>query len=250
MCAVADDTHDLFVSTRPAGGASSWSSVPVDPAAAVTSVSCPSTALCVAVDDRGDVLSTTTPTGGTPVWSSAHVDPAADNAEGGIYMVSCPSVAFCAAVDDQGNVLTSSDPAGGAPAWRTAPVYTGMGSAGGLLDLSCPSQHLCAAVDGSYGDVLTSTDPSGPSKAWKGTQISPGINQNDAGSLDLIHCDFTTICIAADNLGHVYSSTHPTAGGPAWSTAEFELADVSCPTRALCVAVEGGGSVRLARPRA
>jgi hypothetical protein len=247
LCVVADETHDVFVSSRPAGGATSWMSVRVDASADVTSVSCPSRIVCIAVDSDGNILSTTSPTGGTAGWSTAHVDPAADDEQGGIYAVSCASTAFCAAVDDQGNVLSSSTPAGGASAWHIVPVYTGIGSAGGLLDISCPSPRLCAAVDGGAGEVATATDPRRDGTAWKGAAISPAGDFTAEGSLDFIRCEFTTLCVAADNLGHVYTSTHPTGGPSAWSTAEFGFTDVSCPSRSLCVAVSEFGSVRLGR---
>lgn len=245
LCMVADETHDVFVSTRPAGGAPSWMSVPIDGAAEVKSVSCPATTMCVAVDDHGNVVSSISPTGDAAAWSTVRVDPAADNGEGGIYAVSCASTAFCAAVDDQGNVLNSSTPTGSASAWHIVPVYSGIGSAGGLLDVSCPSLYLCAAVDGGAGEVAVATDPLGGPREWRGAAISPAGNFTAEGSLDFVHCDFTTLCIAADNLGHVYSSTHPTARSSAWSAAGFELTDVSCPSRSLCVAVDSDGSVRL-----
>ncbi len=247
LCVVVDETHEVFVSTRPAGGSASWMSVPIDGGAEVTSVSCPATNMCVAVDDHGDVLSTTTPTGSAAGWSTVHADPAADNGEGGIYAVSCASRALCAAVDDQGNVLSSSTPTGGATAWHIVPVYTGLGSAGGLLDISCPSLHLCAAVDGGAGEVATATEPRGGPRAWRGAEISPAGNFTAEGSLGFVHCDFATLCIAADNLGHVYSSSHPTGGPSAWSAAAFNLTDVSCPSRSICVAVEEDGSLRLGR---
>lgn len=247
LCVVADD-HDLFVSSKPQGGAYSWSSVSIDPGAGVTSVSCPSRSLCVAVDDRGDVLATTTPTGAASAWSSARVDPAADHELRLIQAVSCPSTAFCVAADEQDNVLISSDPAGVAATWRIVPVPVDAVEGGELADVSCPSSHLCVAVDGGSGEILSSTDPSGPSKAWRiGARISPAGEENDEGSLDFVYCAFTTLCIAADNLGHVYTSTHPTAGAWAWSATAFELADVSCPSKSMCVAVQGDGSVRIGR---
>lgn len=249
LCAVADQTSEVVVSRRPTGGGvSSWLSVPIDPAARVQSISCPSIALCVAVDDRGNILSTTTPTtptSGASAWRIVRVDPAADDGQEGIYAVSCPSARFCAAVDDQGNVLTSTRPSGDSSAWQIVPLYTGIGSAGGLLDVSCPSARLCAAVDGGAGDILISREPTGGQKTWSALGLSPGINQNDAGSLDYVRCDFTTLCVAADNLGHVYTSTDPAGRASAWSTAEFELVSVSCPSSYMCVAVQGDGSVRL-----
>jgi len=247
LCLVSEDDHELFISTNPAGGPAAWSAVAVDSASGVTSVSCPSRALCVAVDEAGDVLTSTNPTGGAAAWSSVSVDPAADNGEGGVYAVSCPSAVFCAAVDDEGNVLSSSNPTGGAAAWRVTPVDTGFASAGGLRDISCPSASLCVAVDGTYGDVITSTHPGDPHKRWREAAISPAINQNIEGRLSFVHCDFTRLCVAADNLSHVYTSRNPTQGAAAWSTAEFDLVGVSCPSLSLCLALDEAGAVRLGR---
>jgi len=126
-------------------------------------------------------------------------------------------------------------------------VYSGFGYAG-LRDISCPSAHLCAAAAGPSGELLTSTNPSGGRAAWRGAAISPGLNENIAGELDFVACAFTTLCVAADNLGHVYTSTHPTGPVSAWRAASFELADVSCPSSSLCVAIEGGGEARLGTP--
>jgi hypothetical protein len=248
LCVVAG-IHNLFISPNPGGGAGAWSRSPIDPLAEITSLSCPSAALCVAVDNRGNVLSSTNPALLASTWQIVHVDPAADDGEGGIHAVSCPSVSFCAAVDDQGNVLTSTNPAGGLPAWRIQPVYTGIGSAGGLLDISCPSVSLCIAAGGSYGEVATSTHPSGGRQSWRGVAVSPGISEHAEGSLEFVHCDFVSVCIAADNLEHTYVTRHPTRGSSAWHGAGFGLTDVSCPTTSLCVAVDARGSVILGRTR-
>jgi hypothetical protein len=247
LCVVTEDDHELFISTSPTGGQAAWRRVAVDTTSGVTSVSCPSRTLCVAVDESGNVLSATSPTGGAAAWSSVRVDPAANNGEGGVYAISCPSPLFCAAVDDEGNVLSTSNPTGGVAAWRVTAVDSGLGSVGGLRDVSCPSVHLCVAVDGISGDVVTSTHPGDPHKPWRGVAISPAINENIEGRLTFVHCDFVNLCVAADNLGHVYTSRHPTRGASAWSTAEFGLIGVACPSASLCLALDEAGAVRLGR---
>ncbi len=246
---VAYHGQTLFTSTDATGAAAAWPGANLDRSGRLTSVACPSSTFCVAGDDSGDILTTSEPGGGASAWLSAAVDPAAHDGQGSIYAVSCPSTHFCAAVDDQGNVLTSSKPAGGAPAWQIKPVDTGFGSGFGLLDISCPSARLCVAVDGSGGDVVWSTHPTRGKSAWKGAAISPAINENDEGRLELVWCKSTALCVAADNLGGVFVASRPTSGAKAWSTRHFGLAALSCISASLCVAVDADGSVRLGKSR-
>jgi hypothetical protein len=245
LCVIADG-RNAYVSRRPTGGQASWSRVLVDHAAVVSSISCPTISLCVAVDEDGNVLTSTTPSGTTP-WSSAHVDAAADNEEGGLYAVSCPSLTFCAAVDDLGNVLASRTPTGGAEAWQSIPVRTGFAGEGGLLDLSCPSAQLCVAVEGVEGDAVTSTAPLEGTSTWRGVAVSPASEETSEGRFEFVHCDFATLCVAADNLGHVYSTTIPTGRSSAWGLAEFELTGVSCPAPSVCIGLDKNGAVRIGR---
>jgi hypothetical protein len=59
--------------------------------------------------------------------------------------------------------------------------------------------------------------------------------------LDGVSCPSAGLCVAVDHAGNVVTSTDPTAGGDAWSTAPLEstgydrLGGVSCPSSTLCV---------------
>ena len=254
LCVVVDDASDLAVSSQPTAGANAWRTVHVQGARAIGTVSCPSVQLCVAFDEQGDIITSTDPTGGVAAWHAARVDRASAREQlGGLpAAVSCPSTAFCAVADEEGNLLTSSDPTGGTAAWTvTQKLLGGSVGPGGepVGRLSCPSTRLCVAVDGHGGHVLTSTNPAGGAHAWKrGPQISEVEGADLQTTLDFVGCPFTDLCIAADNLGIVYSTTTPTGGVHAWRQAHFNLRDVACPTHSLCVAVDERGSVRLGRP--
>jgi hypothetical protein len=61
LCVATTNKGDVFTSTYPAGGASTWKKTTVDQGAFLTAVSCPSVSLCIAAD-RGNILTSTDPT--------------------------------------------------------------------------------------------------------------------------------------------------------------------------------------------
>jgi hypothetical protein len=157
--------------------------------------------------------------------------------------VSCPSTGLCVAVDSAGDVLSSTDPTGGAGAWIRA-----SGVAEGFTAVSCPSIELCVAV-GQGGVIATSIDPAGGADAWAlANVVAPGDLEAQGGDLEAVSCASVSLCVATDNHGDVWTSTHPTGGASAWIKTNVDgshiLSGVSCPTESLCVAVDyNGGDV-------
>jgi hypothetical protein len=98
LCVVTDpDDGRLFVSTHPAGGASSWRMVAL-PGFHPDSVSCATQSLCVAIDEfTSSAVASADPSGGAASWSAAEID---TNFLGGAE-ISC-NLSFCIVGDDVG----------------------------------------------------------------------------------------------------------------------------------------------------
>jgi hypothetical protein len=214
LCLAAQTGGNILFSSDPSGTTGRWSVAVTDrgssPAGAtVNSIACLSTTLCVAVDNRGNILTSTDPTGGPGAWSIAAVDPG-----GSLASVSCPSIGFCTAVDPTGRLFSSTTPAGGAGAWSATATPA-------LYRIACASPQLC--VGGTGGAAYATSDPAGGTAAW--TQVfSDSADIRDAGFVnffvDGLACPSTTLCLAVDAIGNVYSSTAPTTA--AWSGTTIE----------------------------
>jgi hypothetical protein len=167
--------------------------------------------------------------------------------------VSCPSAGLCVAVDYGGNVLTSTDPDRGAAAtWRFKHVR----GAVELESISCPSSSLCVAVGSGYyqgtkGLALTSTDPRrGLRAGWAITHFN-----REHRALTSVSCPSPSLCLAVDDGGiftadGVLTTLDPGRGAAAtWTVnhpkSEYfeEFTSISCPSTALCVAVDEAGEV-------
>ena len=193
--------------------------------APIDSISCPSLGLCVAVDRAGDVLWSVNPTGGPGAWLAADVDGANE-----LTSVSCPATTLCVAVDAAGNVVTSQSPTGGAGAWAVSKIDSSATSnnsdnAGPVLlrGVSCPSTSLCLAVD-AVGNVLASDDPAGGAAVWTITHADTNRSYGCSGGglacqppLVGISCPSIALCAAVDFSGNVLTSHTPTSPG-AWTS--------------------------------
>jgi hypothetical protein len=240
LCVVVEDTGEIAMSTDPTGGVGAWHTTKIDsgqvcrvnicasvgrgPAEPpLGAISCPSTSLCVAGDWDGNVLTSTDPIGGSDSWSSAYVDSntSAGLHHGGIALqttitsVACPSTSLCLASDEDGYVLASQNPAGGPSTWRsTLASRQQYGATAGsrpatgylLFGLTCPSQSLCLALQGHA-----------PLYSLGGMSAS-----------------------------ELYVTEDPLSGMP-WTPGAIDpsgrLEAVSCPSAALCVAVDDAGAV-------
>jgi hypothetical protein len=228
----------ILASTAIAGALTPWWSNPVriDPhggaAAGIGAVSCATASMCVATDSFGDVLSTTAPTAGVDGWRTTAVDSAGDADAVALGPVAC-SPGLCVTDDRGGNVIASSDPIGGAQEWTTASVPIALDRP---AQLSCPTSHLCVVVDGD-DEILSSTDPTAGAGVWSATRLGPG------RVISAVSCPTSSFCVATDNSGSILTSTDPTGGAGAWTATplppgHYNLWAISCPTLALCAAVD------------
>ncbi len=172
-----------------------------------------------AADAAGNVLASTDPAAIGQLWSSAYIDDHVVGAHHGgaefqtaIDSIACPSSSLCVASDEDGYELVSQEPAAGPNAWRLAApagasttASVPVSSDGPLFGLTCASISLCVGLQGR------------PNLMALFSPIS----------------------------SHIYLSEDPLAG--AWTPGVPDpggrLEAVSCPTTALCLAVDSAGRV-------
>jgi len=212
----------------------------------LSSVTCPIASLCVGGDNAGDVVWTTDPTGGAGSWSVASLaghDP--------VDAISCPSATLCVAADQAG-VAVSTNPTGGASTW----IQTNLESPTAFwTGVSCPSLTLCVAVGKSV--IATSANPSGG--IWTVAASPNDVDFPKPDPLSSVSCPTPLFCVAVGALGMAYVSTNPTSGTKSWkgtktdfftaqicqvcANAANSLVGISCPTPALCIAIDPIGDV-------
>jgi len=281
FCVAVDQSGNIWTTTNPEGGVSTWTETTGVSAHPLYGVSCPTTSLCLAVGASGKAFYSTDPTGGSGDWLSAGTIAGTTR----INAVSCVSTPLvCVATDSAGNGLISTDPTGGASHWSTVSlgfdplavsciatsfstsqcvvsstdggIFTSTDPIGGVSDwyyldadgsasitsLDCPSVSLCVAGDSS-GNVLASTDPMG------GTTMDwPKVNVDGSAIIVGMGCASVILCVATDGSGDVLTSTNPAGGSGAWTKTELDgsannVTAVTCPSSALCVGVSSNGSV-------
>ena len=120
-------------------------------------------------------------------------------------------------------IATSTDPAGGTGAWTVvaAPDDAVFGKPDLLNAVSCPIPSFCVAV-GALGMAYTSITPTGGTRSWVGTETDtfavPICNgcANLANSLVGVSCPTPALCVAIDPIGDVVTSANPGASVPSW----------------------------------
>ncbi|MDQ8045412.1 MAG: hypothetical protein AAGC46_20810 [Solirubrobacteraceae bacterium] len=239
LCIAGDDAGHLLVSTNPAGGASTWTATTYA-GARFNDLSCSSASSCVATDPLGSkVWSTGTP-GNAASWTSK---PSAQQAWNS---VSC-TPSFCVASSALWVYYSTS--ASAAPAaWTASKIvpFNGSSYSNRLTAVACTAAPACVVGD-DIGDALFATKkPSGVASDWSSTAFQQVSNLSCAP-------DSTGLCVGSSVYGgFVFSSTDPAGGSGTWSSTDHVLgagmnvADVSCPTSSLCVAVGGGSTSGLA----
>ncbi len=253
LCVAGDGGGDILSSADPRGGPTAWSRVPALSQQSIAAVSCASIALCAAVGVQGDILTSTNPAGGAGAW--AKTTPGSGTH---LHAIACPSASLCVAGGGGATahpgsiILTSTDPTGGANAWRGTQIAAGDELVNAV---ACPSVSLCLAATNT-GDVFTSTSPTVGASAWTKVAVDPGI------SFNAISCPSVSLCIAIDNdirgygIGSILATASPAGGAGAWSKSTIErgaqyhpgtLGPLSCPSVALCVAVDSAGTVFTSR---
>lgn len=136
--------------------------------------------------------------------------------------------------------------------WHRAILQKVSATTGGFAGVSCPAANLCVAVDGA-GDVVWSTDPATTSaKRWHVVPVDL-----TGGGLTAISCPSKSFCAATDADGRVLWTKKPTGGAGNWSVpARIDptrfagggfvgIASISCPSKALCVAVDNAAVGRV-----
>jgi len=245
------------MATTPIEGFMAWAPpAAIDSANTLEAVSCPAVWMCVAVDNAGNVVTSTDPSGGARAWTVTHIDSdTVGSASATLTAVSCPSVSLCVAVDNVGALFSSTDPTAGASSWTLADRIAVTGFTG----VSCPSVALCAAVDQS-GDGVTSTDPGTGPGAWQTARLIPPSCQGTVcgETLPAVSCPSASLCVTSAWNGDLLSSTNPSGGPGAWTSAHVDssvldvpppngspagISWISCPSTSLCVATDGVGNV-------
>jgi hypothetical protein len=254
-CVATDNYGNVFTSTNPAGGTSTWGQpVQVDPSPTppnqyaidagytLTSISCPYTSMCAAGDTQGNIVYSTNPTGGAGAWAVKSVDPGHV-----INGVSCPSFGECVAVDNAGNVIVAiGSSASNQKAVNANWTVSHVDGNNSILSISC-FNYLCAAGD-SAGNILTNTDV-----GTTGWQITSNVTSTSSSrgipAIGAISCGYTNFCVAL-NGGYAITSTNPTGGSGAWHNGRIDqlgliqagsLTGINCISQTVCVAVDSAG---------
>lgn len=263
LCVVIDQSGDVLTSTEPTGSAVAWSISALTPGHELSDVACPSTRLCVAAGHPAGVLISTDPAGGPGTWSTPPI-PGKRYSE----RVACPSTSMCIAFDE-GSVSWLALDSNGHGEWKG----TWSSSETSIVrSISCPSENLCVAVNDA-GDALVSTTPTVARSAWSSTHI-------DSAGLQGVSCSSELLCVVVDGQGDLITSNNPAGGADAWSAPvnvdpnagdalpgggpllalgirnptpawRPQPQSVSCPTTALCVALDRyGHSITSTNPAA
>jgi hypothetical protein len=129
--------------------------------------------------------------------------------------------------------------------WHWTKPYTvpgrGIDSINGL---ACPTTSLCVAV--SSNKVLWTTKPNGKRSAWKHVALESSTQNGQVGViLDDVTCPSARFCLAADDLGNGFVTSHPTGGKSAWheyAVDQIEILSVDCSSATLCAALDYYGN--------
>jgi hypothetical protein len=247
FCIAVDSSGRAAYSSEPTSGRVAWTVAEIDGSNNIRGISCPTTRLCVAVDDSGNVITSTSPTRTNASWTVTHI-PATRHLTG----ISCPTPHLCVATAHAprgGNLVISTNPTGGQRAWA---ILTQV-SPHGFESVSCPSVHLCVATD-LGGFVTSTTRPLGGRKAWTSAHIDPSPSSRTAGFIiSAVACRSATFCIAVDDVGKAFWSTHPGAGLEAWSMTQRPdtteaFRGVACPSLRLCIGIGENALLSIRRP--
>ena len=123
-----------------------------------------------------------------------------------------------------------------------------------LLGISCPTASRCVAV-GAGNTVVSSNDPTAGAAGWNRINVGAGEqttwgHYSPGRAIRAVDCPTAGFCVGVSYEGFVYTSTNPTGGPGAWSTADLtpegpniHMYGVDCPATNLCVAVGTEGEL-------
>lgn len=139
--------------------------------------------------------------------------------------------------------LAAADAAG--PSWHWTKPYTIPGKIDSINGLSCPSLSLCVAV--SSNKLLWTTKPTAGASHWKNVALEPSSQPDVQGGviLDDVSCPTTTFCAAVDDIGNVFTTTHPTGGKAQWHKRQvdnIEMLTIDCASATMCAALDYYGN--------
>jgi hypothetical protein len=155
--------------------------------------------------------------------------------------VSCASSTFCVAVDDEGDEMTFNGNSWSLP----QKIFSGE-----LFQISCPTNGFCvlAVLGGGYCNDLTGVLGSCTlvlnDGTWSAVPVLQANGTPDAYAFAAISCATATFCMAADEMGGVY-----TFNGRSWSegvqppvglSSEYGPGQwISCVSASFCAASSG-----------
>ena len=199
LCVTTSSDNRLFVSTRPAGGASTWRAFSLGAFNddLWTSVACPRTTFCIAGDNVNGKLATSTAPARS--WRVQTLFRGGVNAAA-ITAVACPSVRLCLVGTRTGALYRSTNPGGGVRTYRRIKL-----SRRGIVRLACRSVRLCLAID-QLGRVWSSTTPAGRLSTWHEKTLDFHNWPTNGGRLSAVACAPRAVCLAGDGGGRVYSA--------------------------------------------
>jgi len=145
----------------------------------IVSVSCVSAGFCMAADTGGSVY---TYSGGT--WSQPQ------QLDGGaLTSVSCATSSFCVATSSGDDAFIYSNGTWSAP----SQLVGADSSAANLISVSCPASGQCVAV--GHWDTYT----------YSGGRWAQGHLVENTSFLASVSCASASFCVAADNVGNIYT---------------------------------------------
>jgi hypothetical protein len=222
-CFATDYQGNIFSSSDPAGGASSWKSITVPDGEALTDISCPATTFCVAVGARGGAWVSTNPTGGAGAWKGGLGMP------GGASGVSCTQALLHALGQQTWCVIVGSQDQfaiGTIPQLGVSRDGTGSGSVGSSTSIACPSQ--CSALIPAGTSVTFTATPSASSafSTW-----SPNCTSTQAQPLS---CTITANQPYNTIVAAVFSPAPVSGGGVITLGGGTGLTTLQCRQKTVC----------------
>jgi hypothetical protein len=266
LCLINDKAGNVYTSTAPTAGKSSWHARQVTGARAGDAhgtVACPTTTLCVLVDKDGNLQVSTNPgdnsgagAGSGATWTPVTVPGAS------FWGVNCKSATLCVAFGGQTAgppgiaVATTATPTT-AGAWKVSGPASGSGF---FYGASCATTSLCVAAGPGTNTLSATSNQSDASPTWGSGSISSAIFYG-------VSCASASLCAAMTFHGDVYASTTPgiltQASWPAVATSDQQMAgkggeffcgaeghrcNIACPTAALCMASGDLGTLFSSNP--
>ncbi|MCL2419587.1 MAG: hypothetical protein FWD04_09865 [Conexibacteraceae bacterium] len=252
FCAATGPSNNLLISNSP-GTAAQWRVINMpfyDEESAGTfpagfgPIWCTSSTMCVTVGDPNKIFASTRPGGGASAWRAFQVGFFNE----GWTTVACRDRTLCIVGDTQnGRLAVSTAPT---QSWRQFALLGGGHAAPAITAVTCNRDRGACLVGTVTGALWSSTHPARGRSAFRRIKLS-------SRAIVGLACRSQHLCVAIDQLGHVFSSTNP--GGPlrTWTHKTLDagsnwpggerLTAVTCAPGAACLVGDAGGRVYSAR---